>query len=86
MKRSERNKDNYFRGYKATVTRPEMLPEIIPEYEDQFSRYPDQLRISFADGTTIVYQVKVSLPAPLIQRNIQIIRKWKGYTPPEERK
>ena len=60
--------------------RPEMMDRPVPIYEHECSEYPDQLRVSFMDGTTKVYDVRAEQPAPVIIENIKIIRKWKqGY-------
>ena len=60
--------------------KPKLLPWAVPYYEREDSRVPEQVRISFNDGTSAVYVLKVDQPAPLIMENIRIIRKWKnGY-------
>ena len=70
------------------LTRPEMLDKAVPTYEHDFSQYPDQIRVSFSDGHTAVYDLRVEQPHPVIVENIKIIRKWKqGYVNrPERRK
>ena len=61
-------------------SRPEMLPHAVPHYEREDSRIPEQIRVSFNDGTTAVYTLKVDLPVPQVMESIRIIRKWKqGY-------
>lgn len=67
------------------MNRPEIIGVPAVYYDSEDSRIPGEIRISFEDGTTEVYQHKPSMPAPLIMRNIEIIRKWHGYTPPERR-
>ena len=65
---------------KKKDTRPEILPEIVSHYERDSSRIPDQIRVSFSDGSTAVYEIKVEQPAPQFLESIRIIRKWKqGY-------
>ena len=60
--------------------RPEMLPEAVPHYEHDFSVHPDSVRISFSDGSTAVYDLRVEQPHPVILENIRIIRRMKqGY-------
>ena len=60
--------------------RPSMMKIAVPIYEHEWSKYPDKVRISFDDGTTMVYDMRVDQPAPVIMENIKIIRKWKqGY-------
>lgn len=60
--------------------RPEPLPETVPYYDHDFSVHPDHLRVSFADGSTAVYDLRTDQPHPVIVENIKIIRKWKqGY-------
>jgi hypothetical protein len=67
--------------------RPEMLPKIAPYFEMDESRYPETIRVSFSDGHTAIYQLKVEQPHPMIVENIRIIRKWKtGYQAPAERR
>ena len=70
------------------LTRPEMLDRAVPNYEHECSIYPDQIRVSFSDGHTAVYDLRVEQPHPVIVENIRIIRKWKqGYVNrPERRK
>lgn len=64
----------------AEAERPEMLGEPLPYYQHEYSKYPDRLRVSFADGSTAIYDLRVNQPAPVIVENIRIIRKWKqGY-------
>ena len=60
--------------------RPTMLPKPMPNYEHDCSTYPDQIRVSFSDGHTEVYDRRVEQPAPQFVESIRIIRKWKqGY-------
>ena len=61
-------------------SRPKPLPEFIPSYERENSMIPEKIRVSFSDGRTAIYELRVEQPAPVIVENIQIIRKWKqGY-------
>ena len=60
--------------------RPTILPKPMPMYERDSSEYPEMIRVSFSDGSTAVYELRVEQPAPVIIENIKIIRKWKqGY-------
>lgn len=60
--------------------RPEPLAEVVPYYDHDFSKHPDHIRVSFADGSTAVYDLRMDQPHPIITENIRIIRKWKqGY-------
>ena len=61
------------------VLRPRMLDKPLEIYDYEFSKYPDRIRVSFADGRTFVYDIRTEQPAPVIEENIRIIRKWKGY-------
>ena len=62
------------------MERPELLPEAVPYYDTDFSFHPDSVRMSFSDGSTAVYDLRVEQPHPVIMENIRIIRKWKqGY-------
>lgn len=68
------------------VLRPRMLDKPLEIYDYEFSKYPDRLRVSFADGRTFVYDIRTEQPAPVIEENIRIIRKWKGYVNQPERR
>ena len=60
--------------------RPAMMPEAVPYYEHDWSVHPDTVRISFSDGSTAVYDIRVDQPHPVILENIRIIRRMKqGY-------
>lgn len=60
--------------------RPQMLEKPLPNYAKDSSIYPEQIRISFSDGTTAVYDLRTEQPAPQIIENIRIIRRMKqGY-------
>ena len=60
--------------------RTETLEKAVAIYSHRWSEVPDMLRVSFADGRTAVYELRVEQPAPVIVENIKIIRKWKqGY-------
>lgn len=59
---------------------PKILPGTVSYYDHEGSVYPDRIRISFSDGHTAIYDIRVEQPAPVIVQNIRIIRKWKqGY-------
>ena len=67
--------------------RKRILTLAVPKYEHESSKYPEQIRVSFADGHTAVYDMRVDQPAPVIMENIRIIRKWKqGYVNQPERR
>ena len=59
--------------------RPEMLPEAVPHYEHDCSVHPDSVRISFSDGSTAIYDIRVEQPHPIILENVKIIRRMNGY-------
>lgn len=59
--------------------RPEPLPGVATYYKDEESLLPDLVRMSFRDGSTAVYELKSAQIHPLIRRNLQILRGWKGY-------
>ena len=44
------------------VERPELLSGVLPIYEHKESRYPDRIRVSFFDGTTVLYDIHVEQP------------------------
>lgn len=63
-----------------TMSRPKLLDRAVPNYEHDCSIYPDQIRVSFCDGHTEVYDRRVEQPVPSFVECIRIIRKWKtGY-------
>lgn len=60
--------------------RPEILDKVVPIYEHDTSRIPDAVRVSFADGSTAVYDRHVDQPHPDYVKSIETIRKWNnGY-------
>lgn len=60
--------------------RKRILTLAVPKYEHESSKYPEQIRVSFADGYTAVYDLRVDQPAPQIVESIKIIRRMKqGY-------
>ena len=66
--------------------RPGMLQLAVKKYEHDYSKYPEQIRVSFADGHTAIYEMRVDQPHPVIVENIKIIRKWKGYVNQPQRR
>ena len=64
-------------------------PEIVGVFSyhtDRFSRHPEKIRVSFKDGTTAMYDLRVEQPAPVILENIRIIRRMVGYEPKHAKK
>lgn len=62
------------------MNRPEILDKPVPTYMTADSVHPDQVRLSFSDGSTAIYDLRTEFPHPIIERNIEIIRKMKtGY-------
>ena len=59
-------------------TRPGILDKVVPIYEHDYSVLPDRIRVLFADGRTMIYDIHIDQPAPVIIENIKIIRKMKG--------
>ena len=57
--------------------RPSPLPEPALTYRTEDSVHPDQIRLSFDDGSTAIYDLRTEFPHPIIERNIEIIRKIK---------
>ena len=49
---------------RAKAKRPELLDKALPIYEHDTSKYPDSIRVSFADGSTAVYDIHVDQPHP----------------------
>lgn len=60
------------------MNRPELLDKPIPTYMTAESHYPDQIRIKFNDGKTVIYDRRQEFPHPIIERNIEIIKKMKS--------
>ena len=59
--------------------RPEMLPDAVPYYDHDWSVHPDAIRVSFSDGSTAIYDIRVEQPHPIILENVRIIRRMNGY-------
>ena len=60
--------------------RPDILGEVVPIYEHDYSVLPEKIRVLFMDGRTMIYDIHVDQPAPVILENIKIIRRMKqGY-------
>ena len=57
--------------------KPEPLPEPAAYYDRQSSRYPDRIRLSFADGHTEIYDRRVNQPKPNTYVNSQMRRRRK---------
>lgn len=62
-----------------TPERPAMLGKMVPIYDHNTSSHPDRIRVSFDDGSTVVYVLDVEQPHPMVMESIRIIRKWNGY-------
>lgn len=60
-------------------TRPDMMAEAVPYYQSDYSVYPETVRVSFRDGTTQIYELRVEQPHPIILENIKIIKRMNGY-------
>lgn len=61
-------------------TRPKILDKVVPIYEHEYSVQPDRIRVLFSDGRTMIYDIHMDQPAPVIVQNIKLIRKMKqGY-------
>ena len=87
MKMQENNWDAMIDRILVEHNRPTILPKPMPMYERDSSEYPELIRVSFSDGSTAVYQLRIEQPAPVIVENIKIIRKWKqGYVNQPERR
>ena len=57
--------------------RPEVLPKPLPIYDHDGSVHPDHIRVSFEDGSTAMYDLRVEQPHPLVIKNIEIMRETK---------
>lgn len=72
-----RRRRERFRGYRNHAMRPEPLGRTVNTYRSKFSRYPEQVRISFSDGVTAIYDLRIKQPAPVLFRKDPW--HWKGY-------
>ena len=60
--------------------RPEIMGKVVPIYEHDYSVLPEKIRVLFMDGRTMIYDIHIDQPAPVIVQNIRLIRKMKqGY-------
>ena len=58
--------------------RPKALPVVVPHYENDYSYHPDSVRVSFEDGSTAVYDLRMDgMPHPLVLKNIEIMKETK---------
>ena len=87
MDKTEKNLEAMIDRILVEHNKPTILPKPMPMYERDSSEYPEMIRVSFSDGSTAVYELRVEQPAPVIIENIKIIRKWKqGYVNQPERR
>ena len=87
MEKTEKNLEAMIDRILVEHNKPTILPKPMPMYERDSSEYPEMIRVSFSDGRTAVYELRVEQPAPVIIENIKIIRKWKqGYVNQPERR
>lgn len=61
------------------MERPEMLPKVVPTYRGKHNRYPEQVRVSFKDGNTFVFEMRAEQPAPVIAEEVEVIDIRIGY-------
>lgn len=66
--------------------RPEVLGKVVPIYEHDYSVLPEKIRVLFKDGRTMIYDIHIDQPAPVIIENIKIIRRMEGYEAPKPRR
>lgn len=74
------------RGEPLRTERPEVLPKPSAHYRGKHSRYPEQVRISFGDGNTFIYEMRAEQPAPVILEKIEIITPVVGYPQKKRRR
>ena len=87
MEKTEKNLGAMIDRILMEHNKPTILPKPMPMYERDSSEYPEMIRVSFSDGSTAVYELRVEQPAPVIIENIKIIRKMKqGYVNQPERR
>ena len=56
------------------MKRPSPLPEPALTYRTEDSIHPDQIRLSFDDGSTAIYDLRTTQPHPLALRNVEIMK------------
>lgn len=79
--------DQMLEDIKIGKKRPEILGKVVPIYEHDYSVLPEKIRVLFMDGRTMIYDIHVDQPAPVIVQNIKLIRKMKqGYVNQPERR
>ena len=63
------------------MNRPEVLDKPALTYRTEESVHPDQIRLSFSDGSTAIYDLRTELPHQILARNHEIMKKWskQGY-------
>ena len=71
-----RRRSERYRAFQKTVKRPDPMDRYLTTYQGKFSRYPELVRLSFMDGTTAVYQLKVDQPEPVFLKRT---RRCLGY-------
>ena len=59
------------------MSRPDILPNPAPHYDTEFSKHPEQVRLSFSDGSTAVYNIDNRFPHPLVLQNAEIMKNTK---------
>ena len=69
------------------VKRPKPLPMPACSYEKDSSIIPESIRVSFSNGTTVVYTIKVEQPKPqMMEESIEITKWWRKGVPVKERR
>ena len=61
------------------MERPEVLQKVVPTYRGKHSRYPEQVRVSFKDGNTFIFEMRAEQPAPVIAEEVEVIDIRIGY-------
>ena len=51
------------------VARPEMFPKVVSIYSYYSSKYPDQIRVPFADGHVVTYDIHIEQPRPNVGKH-----------------
>lgn len=58
------------------------LPKVFPIWEHPgISKYPETIRVSFSDGTTVLYHIDANLPHPCcvaINKGMKNLKKMAG--------
>ena len=82
MEKTEKNLEAMIDRILVEHNRPTILPKPMPMYERDSSEYPEMIRVSFSDGSTAVYELRVEQPAPVVFQKVEMGDRFIiGYAP-----